>query len=44
MRLDEEYSEKADGVYGLSNVAATVANLLGYEAPNMWDASMIEVK
>ncbi len=40
----EDYTVKADGAYGLSNVAATVVNLLGYEAPFMWDASMIEIK
>ncbi len=34
----------AEGAYGLSNVAATTVNMLGYEAPDMWDASMIEVK
>ena len=28
---------------GLSSVAATVVNLLGYEAPDMWDESMIEI-
>ncbi|MBQ9784756.1 MAG: 2,3-bisphosphoglycerate-independent phosphoglycerate mutase [Clostridia bacterium] len=33
-----------DGSYGLSNVAATTVNLLGYKAPDMWDASIIEVK
>jgi 2,3-bisphosphoglycerate-independent phosphoglycerate mutase len=33
-----------DGSFGLSNVAATVVNLLGYEAPEMWDASLIEIK
>jgi 2,3-bisphosphoglycerate-independent phosphoglycerate mutase len=27
---------------GLSSVAATVVNLLGFEAPEMWDESMIE--
>ena len=31
-----------EGSYGLSNLAATVVNLLGYEAPSMWDASMID--
>ena len=30
--------------FGLSNVAATTVNLLGYEAPDMWDKSIIEVK
>ncbi|MBQ7347386.1 MAG: 2,3-bisphosphoglycerate-independent phosphoglycerate mutase [Clostridia bacterium] len=38
------YTVKADGSYGLSNVAATTVNLLGYKAPEMWDASIIEVK
>ncbi len=38
-------SVKADnGQFGLSNVAATVVNLLGYEAPEMWDESLIEMK
>ena len=38
------YTVKADGSYGLSNVAATTVNLLGYKAPEMWDASIIEIK
>ncbi len=29
--------------YGLSNIAATLVNLMGYEAPDFWDESMIEV-
>jgi 2,3-bisphosphoglycerate-independent phosphoglycerate mutase len=33
-----------EGSYGLSNIAATVVNLLGFEAPEKWDASMIKVK
>ncbi|MBR6578871.1 MAG: 2,3-bisphosphoglycerate-independent phosphoglycerate mutase [Clostridia bacterium] len=38
-------SVKADnGQFGLSNVAATVVNLLGYEAPDMWDESLVEMK
>ncbi len=38
-------SVKADnGQFGLSNVAATVVNLLGYEAPDMWDESLVEIK
>ena len=38
-------SVKSDnGQFGLSNVAATVVNLLGYEAPDMWDESLIEMK
>ena len=28
--------------FGLSNVAATTVNLLGYEAPEMWDESVID--
>jgi len=39
------YSVKADdGRFGLSNVAATMVNLMGYAAPEMWDESIIEVK
>ena len=38
------YSIKADGKFGLSNVAATTVNMLGYEAPAMWDESTIEAK
>ena len=37
------YTMKADeGNFGLSNVAATMVNLLGYEAPEMWDESIIK--
>ena len=38
------YTVKSEGGFGLSNVAATTVNLLGYKAPEMWDASIIEVK
>ena len=39
------YTVKADnGQFGLSNVAATMVNLMGYEAPDMWDESIIEIK
>ncbi len=38
----DKYSVKKDGSYGLSNVAATVVTLLGYEAPDMWDSSIVE--
>ena len=39
------YTVKADeGKFGLSNVAATMVNLLGYQAPAMWDESIIDVK
>ena len=30
--------------FGLSAVAATTVNLLGYEAPAIWDESMVELK
>ena len=41
----DRYTVKADdGRFGLSNVAATTVNLLGYEAPEMWDESLIEIK
>ena len=39
----DEY-KVVEGSYGLSNLAATVVNLLGYEAPDMWDASMIDAE
>ena len=40
----DRYTLKTEGSYGLSNVAATMVNLMGYAAPEMWDESMIEVK
>jgi 2,3-bisphosphoglycerate-independent phosphoglycerate mutase len=36
------YRVKTDGKFGLSNVAATTVNLLGYVAPGIWDESMIK--
>ncbi|MBQ9543799.1 MAG: 2,3-bisphosphoglycerate-independent phosphoglycerate mutase [Clostridia bacterium] len=39
----DRYSVK-QGSFGLSNVAATLVNLLGYEKPAVWDESMIELK
>ncbi len=42
---NESYSVKADnGQFGLANVAATMVNLLGYEAPEVWNESIIEIK
>ena len=38
------YTVKTSGSFGLSNVAATTVNLMGYKAPEMWDESIIEVK
>ncbi len=41
----DKYTVKADdGKFGLSDVAATVVNFLGYEKPSMWDESIIEIK
>lgn len=41
----DKYTVKEDkGAFGLSDVAATAVNLLGYKAPSMWDESMIETK
>ncbi len=40
----DKYTVLTEGSYGLSNVAATTVNLLGYQAPEMWNASMIRVK
>ncbi len=41
----DKYEIKADeGKFGLSNVAATMVNLLGYEVPAVWDESVIKVK
>ncbi len=38
------YKVKTNGEgFGLSSVAATTVNLLGYEAPEIWDESMIEL-
>ena len=40
----DAYTVKEDrGTFGLSNVAATAVNLLGYKAPDMWDESVIEL-
>ncbi len=39
------YTVKADnGSFGLSNVAATMVNLMGYKAPDMWNESIIDVE
>ena len=40
----DKYTVKADeGKFGLSNVAATMVNLMGFAAPDMWDESIINV-
>jgi 2,3-bisphosphoglycerate-independent phosphoglycerate mutase len=35
-----DYALKA-GEFGLSNIASTLVNLLGFDAPDIWDESMI---
>jgi len=39
----KDYTVK-EGSFGLSNVAATAVNFLGFKAPEIWDESMICVK
>ena len=44
---DNFYTDKytcIDGKYGLANVAATVVTMMGYDAPEIWEKSMIEMK
>ncbi len=36
--------ELIPGKYGLANLAATAVNLLGYEAPEMWEKGMVRGK
>lgn len=43
-KYSDAYSVKKEGNFGLSDLAATVVNLLGYEKPQMWDESLIEFK
>ena len=41
----DKYSVKTDRVdLGLSSVAATTVNLLGYEAPDIWDETLVELQ
>ena len=37
---NDKYTVKS-GAFGLSNIAATTVNFLGYEAPKMWNESLI---
>ena len=32
-----------EGNFGLANIAATVVNLMGFEAPDIWEESMIQI-
>ncbi len=44
-KYTDAYTVREDkGQFGLSSVAATVVNLLGYEKPEMWDDGVIELK
>jgi len=46
MFIDDLYKDKynvKNKDFGLSNLAATFVNLLGYDAPDFWDESMIEL-
>ncbi len=38
----DSYKVVKDDDYGLANLAATTVNLLGYEAPSMWNKSIIK--
>ena len=38
------YEVLAGDDYGLSNLASTLANLLGFESPDIWDKSIIKVR
>ena len=40
----DRYTLKQGDNFGLSNVAATTVNMLGFTAPEIWDESMIEIK
>ncbi len=42
-KLAGNYKVVEKDTYGLSNIAATLVNLMGYEAPEIWDESIIEV-
>lgn len=44
---DNFYADNYDfeeGSFGLANVAATVVTMMGYDAPEMWEKSMIKVR
>lgn len=40
----DKYTVKSGDDFGLANVAATTVNMLGYDAPDMWNESLIEIK
>ncbi len=40
----DSYTVKQKDGFGLANVAATAVNLLGYDAPAMWNESVIDIK
>lgn len=42
-KFADNYKVVESDNYGLSNIAATLVNLMGYKAPDFWDKSMIEI-
>ena len=40
----DEYEIKKNDDFGLANIAASTLNLLGYEAPDMWEESILKFK
>lgn len=42
--VNEGKYQLKNGEFGLANIAASVVNLLGYEAPDIWEKSMLEFK
>ncbi len=40
----DAYTVKEGAQFGLANVAATTVNFLGYEAPEIWEESLIDLK
>ena len=40
----DAYKVLTDESFGLSNLASTISNLLGFESPDIWDKSIIQVK
>ncbi len=42
--LKDRVRLRDDKTFGLSNLAATNVNLLGFEAPEIWDESLLEIR
>ena len=41
---NDEYAVAKEGKFGLANMASTVVNLLGYDAPEIWEKPLITLK